>query len=387
MKRTSKQILNAGLIAAIAAFSMSTQAAEPIKVGLMLPYSGTFAELGRNITNGFRLAIEEKGGKVAGRDIEYATVDDESDPAKATENTNKLIKRDKADVLIGTVHSGVTLAMARVATSNGIPLIIPNAGADELTGSQCAPNIFRTSFSNWQAGYGVGELMAKKHKTAVALYWKYAAGMEQAAGFKEAFEKGGGKILATLTLPFPNTEFQPLITEIAALKPEAVYAFVAGAAQVKLTKDYYAAGLKNKIPLYGAFLTEGTLDAQGESAQGMLSALHYADEIDTPRNKAFIASYNKVYGKNPDVFAVQGYDAAQLFMTGAEAVKGDMKKRPEMVKAMASAKLNSPRGPLSFSKSHNPIQDIYVREARGLKNVKIDVIAKQLVDPSPECKM
>lgn len=387
MEKSLKNKLNVVIASAIASFAISAHSAESVKVGLMLPYSGTFADLGKNITNGFKLAIDEKGGKVAGKKIEYVSVDDESDPAKATENANRLIKRDKADVLVGTVHSGVTLAMARVATSTGTPMIIPNAGADELTGSQCAPNIFRSSFSNWQAGYGVGALMAKKHKTAVAISWKYAAGMEQTAGFKEAFEKGGGKMLSHLTLPFPNTEFQPLLTEIASLKPDAVYVFVAGAAQVKFTKDYLAAGLKSKIPLYGAFITEGTLEAQGESAQGLLTALHYADEIDTPKNKAFIAAYKKVHGKNPDVFAVQGYDAAQLFITGAEAVKGDMKKRPEMLKAMESAKLNSPRGPLSFSKSHNPIQDIYVREARGLSNVKVDVVVRQLVDPAPECKM
>ncbi|WP_194727335.1 ABC transporter substrate-binding protein [Noviherbaspirillum malthae] len=366
----------------------TARAADNVRIGLMLPYSGTFADLGKNITNGFKLAIAEKGGKIAGRDVEFVTLDDESDPAKANENANKLIKRDKVDVLVGTVHSGVALTMARVARSAGIPMIIPNAGADELTGALCAPNIFRTSFSNWQAGYGVGALMAQKHKSAVALAWKYAAGDEQTAGFKEAFEKGGGKVLKHLTLPFPNTEFQPLLTEIASIKPEAAYTFVAGAAQVKLAKDYHAAGLRSRIPLYGAFITEGTLQAQGESAQGLLTVLHYADGLETPRNKSFIESYKKAYGgATPDVFAVQGYDAAQLYLVGLEAVEGDTSKRKEMLKAMENAKLDSPRGPLSFSKSHNPVQDMYIREARGNQNVMVGVAVKQLVDPSPECKM
>lgn len=361
--------------------------AEPIKVGLMLPYSGTFAELGKNITNGFKLAVEEKGNAVAGRAIEYVVVDDESAPAKANENANKLIKRDKVDVLVGTVHSGVALTMARVAKSSGTLMIIPNAGADQLTGELCAPNIFRASFSNWQAGYAVGALMAQKHKTAVSLAWKYAAGDEQTAGFKEAFEKGGGKVLKHLSLPFPNTEYQPLLTEIATLQPEAVYSFVAGAAQVKLTKDYEAAGLKDRIPLYGAFLTEGTLEAQGSSAQGMLTALHYADGLDTPRNKAFIESYKKAYGAEPDVFSVQGYDSAQLFLAGLEAVNGDTSKKEEMIAAMESAKLDSPRGPLSFSRSHNPVMNMYIREAKGDKNVMIGMAVEGLEDPSPACKM
>lgn len=365
----------------------SAQSSEPIKVGLMLPNSGTFAELGKKVANGFKLYVAEKGGKLGGRPVEYIALDDESDPAKANENANKLVKRDRVDVLVGTIHSGVALTMAKVARETNTLLIVPNAGAGEITGVMCAPSVFRVSFSNWQPGYASGLLAAKKHKTAVTISWKYAAGDESVRGFREGFEKGGGKVLKDLHLPFPNVEFQPLLTELATIKPEAAYAFVAGAAQVKFVKDYAGAGLKTSIPLYGAFLTEGTLAAQGEAASGMLTALHYADGLKNPKNDAFIASHMKAYGTVPDVFAVQGYDAAQLYAVGVAAVKGDTKKKAEMIKAMESAKLDSPRGPLSFSKSHNPIHDMYVRVARGNENVMTEVIVKGLVDPSPDCKM
>lgn len=383
-RKSSLRLLAAALLTIT---SVGAYAADNVKVGLMLPYSGTFAELGQNITNGFKLAIDEKGGKIAGRTIEYVELDDESAPAKANENANKLIRRDNVDVLVGTVHSGVALTMARVAKNTGALMIIPNAGADDLTGALCSPNIFRASFSNWQAGYAVGALMAQKHKTAVSLAWNYAAGDEQTAGFKQAFEEGGGKVLKHLSLPFPNTEFQPLLTEIATIQPDAVYAFVAGAAQVKLTKDYEASGLKDKIPLYGAFLTEGTLEAQGSSAQGMLTTLHYADGIDNPKNKAFIEAYKKAHGEAPDVFAVQGYDSAQLFIAGLEAVNGDTSKKEQMIQAMENVTLDSPRGPLSFSKSHNPVMNMYIREARGNENVMVGIAVEALADPSPDCKL
>ena len=123
----------------------------------MLPYTGTFAALGTAITNGFKLAIDEKGGKLGGREIEYFTVDDESDPAKAPDNANKLIKRDKVDVLVGTVHSGVALAMAKVARDNNTLLIIPNAGADEITGPLCAANMFRIVVLQLAAGHRDGQ--------------------------------------------------------------------------------------------------------------------------------------------------------------------------------------------------------------------------------------
>ena len=360
-----------------------------IKVGLMLPYTGTYAALGTAITNGFKLAVEETGGKLGGREVEYFTVDDESDPAKAPENANKLIKRDQVDVLVGTVHSGVALAMAKVARDNNTLLIIPNAGADDITGPLCASNIFRTSFSNWQPGYAMGKVAAEqKQKTAVTLTWKYAAGDESVGGFKEGFEQGGGKVVKELSLPFPQVEFQPYLTEIAALKPDVVYVFFAGGGAVKFVKDYAAAGLNKTIPLVGAgFLTDGTLEAQGDAAQGLLTTLHYADGLTNAKDKAFRAAYAKAFKVEPDVYAVQGYDAAQLLGVGLTAVKGDIGKRNDLVAAMGAAKIDSPRGQMTLSKAHNPIQDIYLRKVEGKENKVVGVAVKGLADPARGCKL
>jgi len=353
----------------------------------MLPSSGTFADLGKGVADGFKLYVNEQGGKLGGRSVEYIALDDESDPSKANENANKLVKRDKVDVLIGTIHSGVASIMAKVARETNTLLIVPNAGAGEITGSMCAPNVFRSSFSNWQPGYAAGLLAGKKHKTAVTISWKYAAGEESVNGFREGFEKSGGKVLKDLNLPFPSVEFQPLLAQLATIKPDAAYAFVAGAAQVKFVKDYAAAGLKTGIPLYGAFLTEGTLTAQGDAASGLQTTLHYADGLKNPKNDKFIAAYSKAYGAAPNVFGVQGYDAAQMYDIGLKAVKGDTSKKSDIYKAIENAKIESPRGPLSFSKSHNPIQDFYVRVARGNQNMMTETIVQGLADPSPDCKL
>jgi branched-chain amino acid transport system substrate-binding protein len=360
-----------------------------LKVGLMLPYTGTYAALGNAITNGFKLAIEENGGKVGGREIEYVVVDDESEPSKAADNANKLVKRDNVDVMVGTVHSGVALAMSKVARDNNTLLIIPNAGADDITGPQCAANVFRVSFSNSQPGIAMGKVMAEqKKKTAVTITWKYAAGEESIGGFKESFEAGGGKVVKELFLPFPQVEFQALLTEIASIKPDVVYAFFAGGGAVKFVKDYAAAGLNKTIPLVGpGFLTDGTLEAQGEAAQGMLTTLHYADGLDNAKNKAFRAAYAKAYKSDPDVYAMQGYDAAQLLIVGMNAVKGDTSKRAEIVKAMENAKIDSPRGSLALSKSHNPIHDIYLRKVEGKENKYVSVAVKNLTDPPRGCKL
>ena len=377
--------------AALAFFASSSVLAQtaPIKVGLMLPATGTFAALGDAIEKGFKLHVQERGGKLGGREVQYFKVDDESDPAKATDNVNKLIKRDQVDVLVGTVHSGVALAMARAARDSNTLMIVPNAGADAITGAQCAPNIFRSSFSNWQPGYAAGVVAAGKgYKRAMSITWNYAAGNEAVKGFVEGFEKGGGKLMKELSLPFPGVEFQALLTEIAAQKPDVVFAFFAGGGAVKFVKDYDAAGLKKNVPLVvSGFVTDGTLEAQGASAQGILSTLHYADNLDTPRNNAFRKAYALTWKSQPDVYAVQGYDAAQMLSAGLNAVKGDMKQREALQAAMAKAVIDSPRGKFSLSPQRNPVQDIFLREAKGMNNEYRGVAVKALADPGRGCRI
>jgi branched-chain amino acid transport system substrate-binding protein len=367
----------------------AAQSKEPIKVGFMLPATGTFANLGDMIENGFKLYVNEQGGKLGGREVQYFKVDDESDPSKATDNVNKLIKRDQVDVVVGTVHSGVALAMAKAARETDTLLIVPNAGADVITGPMCAKNIFRTSFSNWQPAYAMGKVAADRgHKKVMTITWNYAAGNESVKGFTEGFEKAGGKVTQNLTLPFPNVEYQALLTEIASQKPDAVYAFFAGGGAVKFVKDYAAAGLNKSIPLYGpGFLTDGTLQAQGDSAQGMITTLHYADNLNTPRDNEFRKKFATTYKANADVYAVQGYDAAQLLATGLKAVNGDMAKRDPMLKAMRGATIDSPRGKFTLSAAQNPVQDIYLREAKGINNEVKGVAMKALADPARGCKL
>jgi branched-chain amino acid transport system substrate-binding protein len=360
-----------------------------VRVGFMLPYTGTFAQLGVAIENGFRLAINEQGGKLGGREIEYFKVDDESEPSKGIENANKLVQRDKVDVLVGTVHSGVQMGIQKVARDSGVLSLIPNAGVHAATRGLCAPNVFRTSFTNSQPTRALGQaMMAKGHKKAVWITWKYAAGDEAFEGFKESYTAAGGTIVKELGLPFPQVEFQALLTEIAALKPDAVACFFAGGGAAKFIRDYAAAGLKDKIPLYGSgFLTEGVLEAAGPAADGIITTMHYSDSLDTPRNKKFRLDYAKAYKAQPDVYAVQGYDTGLLLIQGANAVKGDLASKPALYKAMEGATIDSPRGKWTMSKAHNPVQDMYLRVVENKENKVLGVAAKALADSGTGCKM
>jgi branched-chain amino acid transport system substrate-binding protein len=365
--------------------------AEPgkIRVGLMLPFTGTYAGPGTAIDNGFRLYVQEQGGRLGGLAVDYVALDDASDPAKATDNVNKLIRRDNVDVVVGSVHSGVAMAMAKVAKESNTLLVVPNAGAAAITGPMCAPNIFRTSFTNWQPAYAMGKIAAERgHKKAMTITWKYAAGEESVKGFREGFERAGGQVTKDLAVAFPDVEFQALLTEIAAARPDAVYAFFAGAGAVKFVRDYAAAGLSRTIPLYGpGFLTDGTLQGQGEAAQGLLTTLHYADDLDRPRDKSFRLAYAKAYKLQPDVYAMQGYDAAQLLDVGLKAVKGNLADRARLIDTMGKARIDSPRGPFTLSAAHNPVQDIYLRKVEGGQNKVVGVAIKALADPAAGCRM
>ena len=384
----SRRTMLAGAGAASLAAPAIAQAA-PIKIGLMLPFSGTFAALGENISAAVDLYVKELGGQMGGRAVELVRLDDESDPAKAPSNVNRLIGRDRVSALIGTVHSGVVMSLVQAARDQEIPLIIPNAGNVAATRELCALSVFRSSFSNWQPAYGMGRALAAKGvKKAAWVSWDYAAGKESAEGFRDGLKAGGAELTKVLLLPFPETNFQPILAQLPALGVEAVGAFFAGGGAIQFVKDYAAAGLREKLPLCGSgFLTEGVLKPQGSAANGVQTALHYGDGLDNAKNKAFRVAFKTFTGREADVYAVQGYDAAQMLAIGLNAAKGDVSAVKDMAAAIRNATIDSPRGAFTISAAHNPVQTIWLREARDGENRVIGAAAEALADPGTGCKM
>ncbi len=389
-------IKGAGAAAGIAAaggllpYRFAIGAEAPVKIGILLPYSGTYAMLGNSITDAMKMRLAEAGDMLGGRPIEYVAIDSEMSVPKAPQNTSKLVDKDQVDFLVGPVHSGIAAAMAKIVGSRETPImIVPNAGSNAVTGPLCASNIFRTSFSNWQPAYPGGTQMAADgHKTCVTIAWKYAAGRQMMDAGAEAFAKAGGEVIKDIEVPFPDVEFQAFLSEIASLKPDAVFAFFSGGGATKFLKDYAAAGLSS-IPLYGpGFLTEGVEAAAGEAAEGVRTTLHYSADLDNAANAAFRAAYEKATGRPANVFAVQGYDAGTLIVQAMEAVKGDTGATSDIIAAMENADFSgSPRGPWRMSKAHNPIQNIYLREVQGGAQKSLGIAAEQLEDPATGCGM
>jgi branched-chain amino acid transport system substrate-binding protein len=388
MTLSRRALLGAASVALLPRRVFAASSAQ-LRIGLLLPYSGTYAALGHNITDAMKLAASEHGGKLGGREVEWVAVDDESDPAKAPANVNKLIAGEKVDILTGPVHSGVAMAMMQIVRQENVLTIVTNAGAQAVTGTLCAPHVFRTSFSNWQTSYPCADVLLKAgQKKAVLMFWNYSFGQESMAAFKEGYAKGGGTIVKEIAVPFPSTEFQANLSEIAALKPDAVFVFFAGAGAAKFVKDYADAGLKDKVALYGSgFLTEGVLKAQGPAAEGVKTTLHYADGLDNAANKKFRAAFKSATGRDADVYAVAGYDTVNALAQALGKVKGDTGAQKELIAALEATRIDSPRGTFRFSKAHNPIQDIYLRQVKGGQEVVLGVAMKDAEDPAAGCKM
>ncbi|MDY0206099.1 MAG: ABC transporter substrate-binding protein [Pseudomonas sp.] len=388
IKMLASAVLATTLTAGVSASALAA-AGDTIKVGLMLPFSGIYAQLGEAGRDGLKLALKEQASQLHGSKVEYIELDTEANPARAPELASAMLHKHKADFVIGPVHSGVAMGMSKILRGKDTIMIIPNAGSADATGPLCSPNVFRTSFSSWQPSYPMGKVALEKgYKKVYAISWNYGMGRESLDAFEESFTAGGGEIVEKVLLPFPSTNFQSHISNIAAKKPDAVFTFFAGGGAIEFVKDYDAMGLRGKIPLLGSgFLTEGTLLAQGEAAEGVVTGLHYAEQLDIPKNWEFREAFNTEYGHYPDIYAVQGYDAGQAIASAVNELKGDVSNKAAIISAMEKLTIDSPRGKFTFSKAHNPIQNIYLREVKDGVNVVQGIAAEALEDHARGCKL
>jgi branched-chain amino acid transport system substrate-binding protein len=368
----------------------------PIKIGVVLPYTGVYAVLGESITQAMELVFGRENWTVAGRKIEMIKEDDEMQPPVGIRKTTKLIDSDKVDILTGPVHSGILMGMRdKVHTSKTI-LIVSNAGADAISRERCSKWIFRASFSNWQPNQPMGGWVARNVSKEVFITApNYAAGKDQLNAFKETFVPAGGKLVGEDYPKLGETDYAPYLTKIRQSGAKACYAFFSGSDAVNFVKQYDQFGLKQSVKLCGAgFLTEpDVLPAQGSSALGVITGHFYTPLLDNPVNQRFVKEFREKFGnKMPDGFACQGYDTAETIVRALKAVNGNTQDKEKLVAVIEKTEFDSPRGRFRFDpKTHNVIQPfIYVREVKevsgGLNNVVIDRVAN-VTDPGTGCTL
>lgn len=336
----------------------------PVKIGLSVPLSGVYASLGEDMEQGFELYLDENDGQLGGRDIEVIKADEGETPQTGVPATTKLVTQDQVSAVVGIVNSATALGLRDTFDQSKVPLIIANAGADDLT-TPSSPYIWRTSFTNGQVGEAFGAAVAEElgDDPIYLMAADYAAGQESIDGFKKSFTEAGGTIAGETLTPFGTTsDWQPYLSKVRSSGAKGVYVFYAGAEAVSFVQQYDAFGLGDDTQLYGAgFLTEGgAVDAQGKSALGVQTALHYSHLLESDRNAEFVQAYGDAYDEAPTVYAVQAYDAAASLDAAIESA--DSTDGAGIAKALDSVgEIDSPRGVWSFDDDHNPDQPYYQR--------------------------
>lgn len=373
--------LRAALLAAVAGLTtLTAQAADPIKIGLILPYSGVYASIGNDITDALSLALEEAGNKVGEHDIVLLKEDSETKPPVGLAKAKKLVHQEEADILVGPVASHVAGALAQFVDQAQVPLIIPNAGSNDLTGEKCSPWVLRTSFSNDQIVRVMGKwLKDNGYDSAFLMAPDYAAGHQLMEGFKKPFEEAGGKIVGEAYTPFQQTkDFGPYFAQVKAAAPKALFVFYAGGEAIQFVKQYDAFGMKEQVQLTGAgWLTSPSeLPAQGDAALGFIGSLNYVPTIDNPVNKAFQQNFQAKYGRVGSEYAAQGYDTGKVILAALEKLNGDVSDKAAFVKAIHEAPVEGTRGTLRIDpKTNNIIQDIVIfKTEKAGEQINLNVI-------------
>ncbi|WP_407179242.1 ABC transporter substrate-binding protein [Bradyrhizobium sp. STM 3562] len=355
----SKQSNWAGLAILLSAVSSAALAQDKIKIGVIATLSGPAAVLGQQTRDGFALAVKDLGGKMGGKNVEVIVVDDELKPDAAVTKVKGLLEREKVDFVVGPIFSNILLAIHRPVVDNKTFLISSNAGPSSYAGKGCNPFFYVTSYQNDQVHEILGKVAQDRgYKRVYLLVPNYQAGRDSVAGFKLDYK---GDIVEESYMPLGTLDFQPELSKIASLKPDAVFTFMPGGMGVNLVKQYRQAGLADTIPVLSAFtVDESTLPAQQDAAVGMFGGANWAPNLDNPQNRKFVSSYEATYNGVPGTYAMQAYDAALLIDSAVKATNGDLGNKDAVASALKKADFTSLRGSFKFNSNGYPIQDFYL---------------------------
>jgi branched-chain amino acid transport system substrate-binding protein len=372
--------------------SVPALAADKVKVAFVSTLSGPQALLGKHQLDGFMLAMKEQQGKLGGLPAEVTRNDDQFKPDVARQLAEKIVKRDRADIVTGLLFSNVLLAMYNPIIDSKTVLLSSNAGASQVAGKMCSPYFFSSAWQTDQAPAAVGRFMQNAGvKRVFIIASNYQAGQDAAAGFKRQFK---GQIVQEIYPPLSQPDFSAELAMIAAAKPDAVFAFVAGSPAINFVKQYAASGMKGTIPLYSAFTVYGPyLETIGEAAVGARSAAFWTPDLDNAASNKFVEAFRKEYGYVPSNIAAQAYESARIIDRAVAKIGGKVEDRAALIAAIKSVKYDSIRGPFAFGSNHFPVQNFYATEVARLPDGKLfesnrGLLVKDDIDPyAAECSM
>ena len=382
----------AAIFAALAALAASpSHAQQPVKIGLILPYSGQFADAATQMDNAIKLYMKEHGDTVAGRKIEIIRRDTGGvAPDVAKRHAQELVVRDKVDILAGFVLTPNALAAADVSAEAKKFMVVMNAATAIVTTK--SPYMARTSltvpqlnevFGAWAYRNGVRKLY-----TMVS---DYGPGHDAEGAFQRGFKEAGGEVVVSVRIPVANPDFFPFVQRAKDLSPEAIFVFIPGGAQPaafgKALLDLGIDSKKTRVMGQGEITEENALKVMGDAALGFITAFHYDHNHKSAANAKFVGAYHAAWGRTPDFFGVGAWDGIHLIY---EVLKktGGTTDAEALIAAAKGMKWESPRGPIAIDpETRDIVQTVYIRRVEKvggrLVNVEIDRI-ENVKDPVKE---
>ena len=363
---------------------ISAFAAEPFKVGLILPMSGPFASTGRQIEAAVKLYQQKNGDTVAGRKVEIILADDGGlEPAVTKRLAQELVTRDHVQVLAGFGLTPLAFAAAPVATQSKTPMIVMAAATSIIP--QRSPFIVRSGFTVPQITAPLADWAVKnKIKSVVTFVSDYGPGIDAEKTFVKRFTDGGGKIVETMRVPLRNPDYAPFLQRVKDAKPEVLFLFVPSGEGAAVMKQFTERGLAEagiRLICTGDVLDDDLLGSIGQAATGVISSHHYSAAHPSPENKAYVEGFKKANkGMRPNFHSLGGYDGMHLIYAALKKTGGDSDGE-KLVAAMKGMAWISPRGPVAIdAATRDMVQDVYIRKAEMVNgemvNVEFDKIEK-----------
>jgi branched-chain amino acid transport system substrate-binding protein len=343
--------------------------AEELRIGFLAPTTGIFAQVGKDMVDGFKLYLDEHNNKLGGADVKFIVEDEQGKPDTAVTKAKKLILQDKVHMFVGGLLASTGYALAPVSTAEKVLYISSIAAADDLTQRDLSkyPYFIRTGWSSSQPSHPFGQWACEQgYKKIVAIGADYAFGYEVVGGFQRAFEACGGQIIQKIWPPLGTKDFGPYIPTIKA-NADAIFSLMVGPMSLQFPKQLRAAGVRKPIIGGGTSYDEFVLPAMGDEVLGHVSPLQYSAALDTPKNAAFVKAYRAKFGKVPSYYSESNYTTAQMIDEVIKKNGGKFPGAQEFIKQLSSTKFDTIRGPVTIDEMRNPVQNIYIKKVERKK--------------------
>src|SRR5262244_3606295 len=364
------------LLGGVVAFSLTApaNAAEELRIGFVAPTTGIFAQVGKDMVDGFQLYLDDVNSDFGGAKVKFIVEDEQAKPDTAVTRAKKLILQDKVHMLVGGLLASSGYALAPVSTADKTVYVVPVSAADDLTQRDLAkyPYMVRTGWSSSQPSHPFGQWACDQgYKKIVAIGADYAFGYEVIGGFQRAFEACGGQIIQKIWPPIGTKDLRPYIPTLRQ-DADAIFTLMVGPMSLQFPKQLAASGNKKPVLGGGTSYDEFVLPSMGDEVIGHVSALMYSAALDTPKNAAYVKDYRTRFGKVPSYYSEVNYTTAQMIDDVIKNYGGKFPGAEPFIKQLAALKVDAVRGPVSIDEMRNPVQNIYIKTVEKKKMFGFD---------------